>query len=128
MSDLEEDDFPISNSNGRLSDTEEVTQSHFSPMFPRVGEGPDPIPEGWADAPTFRDQGNKIPESITQGPPITRVLNRSDQQDLDFLNDLQRRAHDPSGPKSVILSIDRKFHDGSWYIYLTYSRIIYLKL
>lgn len=121
MSDLEEDDFPTADLDGRLSDTELSDAGLADTELA-------PIPDGWDDKPTFRDQGTKIPESVTQGPPTTRPLNLSVKEDLDFLNDLQKKAHDPSGPRSVILGIDRQFYNGSWYVHLTYSRIIYLKL
>lgn len=87
-----------------------------------------PISKGWSKIPSIRDQHLKMPDTVKHGAPTTLPLNLSVPEDLETLNELQAKANDEKGPSVAISEMDRKFYEGSWYVYLTFSEILYQKL
>lgn len=81
----------------------------------------------WLDRPSVADQFNRVPSSIRFEPPVTETLRLGDAAQLKRLNEIQHQAYEIN-PRCQIRDMERVFHDGDWYVCLTYAKILYQKL
>jgi hypothetical protein len=82
----------------------------------------------WRDKPSVSDQAAKHPGTVKLAAPVTLTLNLSVPAELKKLNEVQKLAAHSDGPLCSIVDLDRRFHDGVWYVYLTYAKILYQQL
>ena len=101
----------------------------FSPrVVEPTAEEPAPVknkPEGrvkYGDKPFIRDQAQKHPESVKQGPPIHSVFDLSKPDQLQALNELSSRVFEKG---AIFVAMDRQFSNGGWHVFTIHSDLKY---
>ena len=89
---------------------------------------PKNVTQGFQSVPSIPNQILKYPDTVRRTKTSAEVLNLSDVSDLAKWNRLLESTGNENGPTVEILDHERKFHEGSWYVYVSYSNLQYQKL
>lgn len=82
----------------------------------------------WGNAPSVRNQIINHPDTVRMVEPQSAVIDPSIPDQLTELNRIQKESSREEDPKLAITEYERKFHDGKWSVFLTYSKIQYRQI